>query len=117
LTAVRRRAASSPSAIFAVAVGNRIFLSKLEDQEWLISLHAKPENEKFDYVEGFVIVDEALINNWRSSFFSPANPVKISSFNNKPDGDVLYCLEITKNYHESASPTVDQVNPYPNNYH
>ncbi|XP_022997350.1 cytokinin dehydrogenase 5-like [Cucurbita maxima] len=90
----------------------RVLYSNFEaftrDQEWLISLHAKPENEKFDYVEGFVIVDESLINNWRSSFFSPANPVKISSFNNKPDGGVLYCLEITKNYHESASPTVDQ---------
>lgn len=84
------------------------FTAFTKDQEWLISLHGKPESEKFDYVEGFVIVDEGLINNWRSSFFSPANPVKISSFN-ADDGGVLYCLEITKNYHHSTAHTVDQV--------
>ncbi|KAF8410538.1 hypothetical protein HHK36_003069 [Tetracentron sinense] len=77
-----------------------------KDQEYLISLHGEPVSEKFDYIEGFVIVDEGLINNWRSSFFSPSNPVKISSLG--ADGGVLYCLEITKNYHESTADTVDQ---------
>ncbi|XP_028791235.1 cytokinin dehydrogenase 5-like [Neltuma alba] len=76
------------------------------DQEFLISLHGKPASERFDYVEGFVIVDEGLINNWRSSFFSPSNPVTLSSLN--ADGGVLYCLEITKNYHEGNASTVDQ---------
>lgn len=75
-----------------------------EDQEYLISMHGEL---KFDYVEGFVIVDEGLVNNWRSSFFSPRNPVKISSVSS--NGSVLYCLEITKNYHDSDSETVDQV--------
>lgn len=75
-----------------------------EDQEYLISMHGQL---KFDYVEGFVIVDEGLVNNWRSSFFSPRNPVKISSVSS--NGSVLYCLEITKNYHDSDSETVDQV--------
>ncbi|KAF3526480.1 hypothetical protein F2Q69_00051652 [Brassica cretica] len=74
-----------------------------DDQEYLISMHG---HSKFDYVEGFVIVDEGLVNNWRSSFFSPHNPVKISSVSS--NGSVLYCLEITKNYHESESDTVDQ---------
>lgn len=76
------------------------------DQEYLISLHEQPASQKFDYVEGFVIVDEGLINNWRSSFFSPHNPVKISSL--EPNGGVLYCLEIAKNYHESTASTIDQ---------
>ncbi|KAI3464904.1 hypothetical protein Pfo_021567 [Paulownia fortunei] len=80
------------------------FSAFTQDQEYLISLHG--QNQKFDYVEGFVIVDEGLINNWRSSFFSPRNPVKISSLN--ADGGVLYCLEITKNYQESNADTVDQ---------
>lgn len=84
------------------------FTAFTEDQEYLISLHGKTETEKFDYVEGFVIVDEGLINNWRSSFFSPSNPVKISSINNG-NGGVLYCLEITKNYRESDSHTIHQV--------
>lgn len=83
------------------------FQAFTKDQEYLISLHGKPSSEKFDYVEGFVIVDEGLVNNWRSSFFSPSNPIKISSLNT--GGDVLYCLEITKNYAEATSGTVDQV--------
>nr|CAN81010.1 hypothetical protein VITISV_017949 [Vitis vinifera] len=82
------------------------FSTFTKDQEYLISLHGQPPNQKFDYVEGFVIVDEGLINNWRSSFFSPRNPVKISSFGT--NGGVLYCLEVTKNYHESTADTIDQ---------
>ncbi|KAE8057173.1 hypothetical protein FH972_013884 [Carpinus fangiana] len=77
-----------------------------KDQEFLISLHGHPASQKFDYVEGFVIVDDGLINNWRSSFFSPRNPVKITSFN--ANGGVLYCLEVTKNYDESSANTIDQ---------
>lgn len=88
------------------------FTAFTEDQEYLISLHDKGRSQKFDYVEGFVIVDEGLINNWRSSFFSPKNPVKISSLGPRArssnNGDVLYCLEITKNYLE-YSDSVDQV--------
>nr|GMD98465.1 cytokinin dehydrogenase 5 [Ipomoea batatas] len=82
------------------------FQAFTKDQEYLISLHGQPPSQKFDYVEGFVIVDEGLINNWRSSFFSPRNPVKFSSV--KSDGGVLYCLEITKNYDQSTADTVDQ---------
>ncbi|KAI9113254.1 hypothetical protein K1719_015779 [Acacia pycnantha] len=82
------------------------FSAFTKDQEFLISLHEKPAKERFDYVEGFVIVDEGLINNWRSSFFSPSNPVKIESL--KSDEGVLYCLEITRNYQEDDADTIDQ---------
>ncbi|KAK9108926.1 hypothetical protein Sjap_016986 [Stephania japonica] len=77
-----------------------------KDQEYLISLHGKPNRERFDYVEGFVIVDEGLINNWRSSFFSPRNPIKFTSVG--ANGGVIYSLEITRNYDESTSRVVDQ---------
>ncbi|KAD4385532.1 hypothetical protein E3N88_25700 [Mikania micrantha] len=77
------------------------FSAFTHDQEYLISLHDQPQSQKFDYIEGFVIVDEGLINNWRSSFFSPNNPVKITSLG--AGGNVLYCLEITKNYHQRAN--------------
>lgn len=83
------------------------FSAFTKDQEFLISLHAQPAAQKFDYVEGFVIVDDGLINNWRSSFFSPRNPVKITSFN--ANGSVLYCLEVTKNYDDSSASRIDQV--------
>ncbi|XP_062098868.1 cytokinin dehydrogenase 5 [Humulus lupulus] len=82
------------------------FSAFTKDQEFLISLHGHPGPQKFDYVEGFVIVDDSLINNWRSSFCSPLNPIKLSSVN--PDGGVLYCLEITKNYDETTADTVDE---------
>ncbi|GAB2291809.1 Cytokinin dehydrogenase 5 [Dionaea muscipula] len=81
------------------------FTEFTEDQEYLISLHGEPASKRFDYVEGFVIVDEGLINNWRSSFFSTHNPwpVNISSLlsaiNVTGTGGVFYCLEITKNYY------------------
>lgn len=53
-------------------------------------------------------MDEGLINNWRSSFFSPSNPVKMSSLGGA-NGGVLYCLEMTKNYNEYNAHSVDQV--------
>ncbi|CAM0883389.1 unnamed protein product [Alopecurus aequalis] len=73
------------------------------DQERLISQHG---GRRFDYVEGFVVAAEGLINNWRSSFFSPQNPVKLSSL--KQHTGVLYCLEVTKNYDDATAATVDQ---------
>ena len=89
------------------------FSAFTRDQEYLISLQTQPANKKFDYVEGFVIVDEGLINNWRSSFFSPSNPVKISSIiKDNGGGGALYCLEITKNYDEANADTIDEVCNY-----
>ncbi|CAN0906597.1 Cytokinin dehydrogenase 5 [Linum grandiflorum] len=93
------RLATSTSSMSSLVRWIRVLYSNFstftKDQEYLISLNG---NNKFDYVEGFVIVDEGLINNWRSSFFSPSNPVKITSLGT--DGGVLYCLEVTKNYHQ-----------------
>lgn len=98
---------SAPQRVRWIRVLYSNFSSFTHDQEYLISLHSQPAAQKFDYVEGFVIVDEGLINNWRSSFFSPSNPVKISSVVGA-NGGVLYCLEITKNYHQSNAHTIDQ---------
>ncbi|PAN28207.1 hypothetical protein PAHAL_5G138300 [Panicum hallii] len=75
------------------------------DQERLISLGAGG-GRRFDYVEGFVVAAEGLINNWRSSFFSPQNPVKLSSLKHR--SGVLYCLEVTKNYDDGDAASVDQ---------
>ncbi|XP_038716240.1 cytokinin dehydrogenase 5-like [Tripterygium wilfordii] len=102
ITRARIALEPAPKRVRWIRVLYSSFTAFTGDQEYLISLHG----QKFDYVEGFVIVDEGLINNWRSSFFSPRNPVKISSLGS--DGGVLYCLEITKNYHESTADTVDQ---------
>jgi cytokinin dehydrogenase len=78
------------------------------DQERLISLGSGGGGgRRFDYVEGFVVAAEGLINNWRSSFFSPQNPVKLTSL--KHHSSVLYCLEVTKNYDDETAGSVDQV--------
>lgn len=99
---------TAPQRVRWIRVLYSNFSSFTHDQEYLISLHSQPAAaQKFDYVEGFVIVDEGLINNWRSSFFSPSNPVKISSVVGA-NGGVLYCLEITKNYLQSNAHTIDQ---------
>ncbi|WJX35982.1 Cytokinin dehydrogenase 5 [Trifolium repens] len=106
ITRARIALQPAPQRVRWIRVLYSNFSTFTKDQEFLISLHGKPTSQRFDYVEGFVIVDEGLINNWRSSFFSPSNPVKISSLN--ADGGVLYCLEITKNYHQGNADSVDE---------
>ncbi|XP_076922735.1 cytokinin dehydrogenase 5-like [Bidens hawaiensis] len=104
ITRARIALEPSPKMVRWIRVLYSNFSAFTHDQEYLISLHDQPQSQKFDYIEGCVIVDEGLINNWRSSFFSPNNPVKITSLG--AGGNVLYCLEITKNYHEGANPEV-----------
>ncbi|XP_043708122.1 cytokinin dehydrogenase 5-like [Telopea speciosissima] len=106
ITRARIALEPAPQRVRWIRVLYSNFSAFTNDQEYLISLHGRPTSEKFDYLEGFVIVDEGLINNWRSSFFSPRNPVKITSLSS--NGSVLYCLEITKNYDEYTADTVDQ---------
>ncbi|KAK9743428.1 hypothetical protein RND81_03G238500 [Saponaria officinalis] len=108
ITRARIALEPSPQRVRWIRVLYSNFTAFTMDQENLISLHDKPKGQKFDYVEGFVIVDEGLINNWRSSFFSPSNPVKISSISSANNEGVLYCLEITKNYFDSEIDSVDQ---------
>ncbi|CAI9116818.1 OLC1v1018079C3 [Oldenlandia corymbosa var. corymbosa] len=109
ITRARIALEPAPQMVRWIRVLYSNFSAFTHDQEYLISLHGHQDSQKFDYVEGFVIVDEGLINNWRSSFFSPKNPVKISSLNvNGDGGSVLYCLEVTKNYRESDADTIDQ---------
>ncbi|KAL2498400.1 Cytokinin dehydrogenase 5 [Abeliophyllum distichum] len=106
ITRARIALERAPQRVRWIRVLYSNFSGFTEDQEYLISLHGQEDTQKFDYVEGFVIVDEGLINNWRSSFFSSNNPLKVSSFN--AEGGVLYCLEIAKNYQESNALSIDQ---------
>ncbi|KAK4771045.1 hypothetical protein SAY87_031577 [Trapa incisa] len=104
ITRARIAIEQAPQRVRWIRVLYSDFSTFTADQEHLISLHGG--NQKFDYVEGFVIVDEVLTNTWRSSFFSPRNPVKISSLGSSDS--VLYCLEVIKNYHESNADSMDQ---------
>ncbi|XP_065050278.1 cytokinin dehydrogenase 5-like [Musa acuminata AAA Group] len=67
---------TAPHGVRWIRVLYSDFAAFTRDQELLVSLHSAHRSERFDYIQGFVIIDEGLINNWRSSFFSPKNPVK-----------------------------------------
>ena len=75
------------------------------DQELLISSAAPT----FDYVEGFVVVNNANgINGWGSvPFGGPGDitPTMIPAH----AGTIMYCLEVTKAYSAAELPTLDQV--------
>ena len=73
------------------------------DQEHLISING------LDYVEGSLIMHHSPPNNWRSSFFSPSDQMKINSLLTKHG--IIYCLEVVKYYDDHTIDTVDEV-PY-----
>lgn len=103
ITKARIALEPAPQRVRWIRVLYADFKAFTTDQEYLIS---RPRGDlTFDYVEGFVVVNnEGLLSNWRSSFFSPQNPVKVTSLNTK--GRVLYCLEMTMNYMNNK--TVDE---------
>lgn len=74
------------------------------DQERLISLDRK---ERFNYVEGSVLLGYNLTNNWRSSFFSREVLERITRLSSQHG--VLYCLEGAKYYDHGMTSQVDQV--------
>nr|CAD1824254.1 unnamed protein product [Ananas comosus var. bracteatus] len=73
------------------------------DQERLISLDRK---ERFNYVEGSVLLGHNLKNNWRSSFFSREVLERITRLSSQHG--VLYCLEGAKYYDHGMASQVDQ---------
>lgn len=78
------------------------------DQEYLIS---QPHGETFDYIEGFMVVNsDSLIENWRSSLFKPQKMTSTNNSGSQPRrGDQLvYYLEVTKNYNASEADLVDK---------
>lgn len=78
------------------------FSAFAKDQEQLISA-----DNKFDYIEGFVIINRTgLLNNWRLSF-TPEEPLEASQF--KSDGRTLYCLELAKYLKQDNKDVINQV--------
>lgn len=78
------------------------FTTFIRDQEHLISA-----KNKFDYIEGFVIINRTgLLNNWRTSF-NPQDPAQASQF--KSDGKTLFCLELAKYYNLDKAEMVNKV--------
>ncbi|KAG9455674.1 hypothetical protein H6P81_000182 [Aristolochia fimbriata] len=82
------------------------FSAFTRDQEYLISV-GEGDKEGFDYLEGSLISDESLLNNWRSSFFSKTDHARIRSLTTTHG--LFYCLELSKYYDQTTLPhTIDQ---------
>lgn len=78
------------------------FSAFARDQERLVLA-----DNKFDYIEGFVIINRTgLLNSWRLSF-TPENPLQASQF--KSDGRTLYCLEVAKYFKLEDKDVINQV--------
>ncbi|XP_074578378.1 cytokinin dehydrogenase 7-like [Curcuma longa] len=81
------------------------FTAFTDDQERLISI---TDGTGFDYVEGSLLMDQTLINNWRSSFFSGDDSEKIKKLASQ-FGGAIYCLEAAIYYNnEAVTDAVDE---------
>lgn len=77
-----------------------------KDQEMLIS--ETDELNTFDYVEGFVVINnDNPINGWKSVPFIPDHIN--SSMIPHNAGSVMYYIELTKSYNLQELPTLAQV--------
>ncbi|EHA8591298.1 putative Cytokinin dehydrogenase 5 [Cocos nucifera] len=79
------------------------------DQEKLISLD--DGKEEFNYVEGSILMDHNVGNNWRSSFFSERDLGRISSL--AAHHGAVYCLEGARYYDKAMVHMVDKVRVFP----
>ncbi|XP_058206608.1 cytokinin dehydrogenase 3-like [Rhododendron vialii] len=101
ITRARIALDKAPNRVKWVRMLYHDFSAFTRDQEHLISIV-----NGLDYVEGSLIMDQSSPNNWRSSFFSPSDQLKISSLISKHG--IIYCLEVVKYYDHLTINTVDE---------
>ncbi|PSS20803.1 Cytokinin dehydrogenase [Actinidia chinensis var. chinensis] len=100
ITRARIALERAPNRVKWVRMLYHDFSAFTRDQEHLISING------LDYVEGSLIMHHSPPNNWRSSFFSPSDQMKINSMLTKHG--VIYCLEVVKYYDDLTTGTVDE---------
>ncbi|GLT79091.1 hypothetical protein SLA2020_505970 [Shorea laevis] len=74
------------------------------DQERLISINGRKDDKAVDYVEGSLLM--GWLENWRSSFFHPANYSIIISL--ITTHGIIYSLEVVKYYNDQTRFTIDE---------
>ncbi|KAL6974543.1 Cytokinin dehydrogenase [Sarracenia purpurea var. burkii] len=100
ITRARITLDKAPNRVRWVRMLYQDFVSFTGDQEHLISINGP------DYVEGSLIMHWTTPNNdWRSSFFSPSDQLKINSIVTKHG--IIYCLEVVK-YYDDGITAVDE---------
>ncbi|KAH7528032.1 cytokinin dehydrogenase 6 [Ziziphus jujuba] len=101
ITRARISLEAAPAMVKWIRVLYTDFATFTRDQEHLISAQ-----NKFDYIEGFVIINRTgLLNNWRT-YFNPQDPARASQF--KSDGKTLFCLELAKYYNLDKAEMVNE---------
>ncbi|KAJ4708657.1 Cytokinin dehydrogenase [Melia azedarach] len=74
------------------------FSTFTRDQEYLISMNGRRQNQALDYLEGSLLMDQGSPDNWRSSFFPQSDHSRIISQVKRHR--IIYCLEVAKYYDE-----------------
>lgn len=74
------------------------------DQELLISTNGRMGNDGFDYVEGFLLMQQGLVD---LSFYPTADQQRITSLLNQYG--ILYTIELAKYYDDTTKKTIDKV--------
>lgn len=75
------------------------------DQELLISTNGRMGNDGFDYVEGFLLMQQGLVD---LSFYPTADQPRITSLLNQYG--ILYTIELAKYYDDhTTKKTIDKV--------
>ncbi|KAL5572470.1 hypothetical protein UlMin_022067 [Ulmus minor] len=83
------------------------FSAFTRDQERLISINGRRDNNALDYLEGSLLMNQGSPNNWRSSFFPTTVLSRIIS--KVLDNKIVYCLEVAKYYDDHSGKSVDKV--------
>ncbi|XP_038700766.1 cytokinin dehydrogenase 3-like [Tripterygium wilfordii] len=83
------------------------FTAFTKDQESLISINGRNQENGLHYLEGSILLhNQNHPNNWRSSFFPPSDIPKITSL--MKDHRIIYYLELAKYYDDATQHTVDK---------
>ncbi|KAH7519215.1 hypothetical protein FEM48_Zijuj08G0012000 [Ziziphus jujuba var. spinosa] len=82
------------------------FSAFTKDQERLISMNGRRQNNALDYLEGSLLMNQGTTENWRSSFFPQSDQLRILSQVNQHE--IIYSLEVAKYYDDQTQNTLDK---------
>ncbi|KAJ0977491.1 hypothetical protein J5N97_012965 [Dioscorea zingiberensis] len=106
ITRARIAVEAAPDRVRWVRLIYTDFVEFTKDQERLISMEGKAEKKGFQYVEGSLLMDQGLISNWRSSFFSGRDLVRVGAL--AAEHSHIYCLEGSMYYNLAEASSVQQ---------
>ncbi|XP_062149292.1 cytokinin dehydrogenase 3-like [Alnus glutinosa] len=85
------------------------FTAFARDQEHLISINGRKQNNALDYLEGLLLMNQGSLgspHDWRLSFFPSNDHSRILSIIKKYG--IIYCLEVAKYYDDHTLESADE---------